>query len=230
MANDAMLLSVDEMRFTSPKGFKRRFYAVGIVADNLGKVVVTEPPASTVVRHRPNKGKPGRWDFPADGYSLYHRLGGLPDIIVAHLLIVRDRGGARRVGETIQEIAGSDAAKNTIKAVSTAAVAAAPGLGLLLPIVDLIGGLLRKKKDKIVWSISGALILTSERKQQSTLSETITTPDGDLNVDVDLFLFDGAADEDGLADTRNAETRLQADGLLFTEAGSSAASSVGTGG
>ena len=149
---------------------------------------------------------------------------------MAHLLVVRDRGGTRRAGETIQEIAGSDAAKNTIKTVSTAAAAAAPGLGLILPIVNLIGGLLAKKKDKIVWSISGSLILTSERKQQSELSETITTSDGDLNVDVDLFLFDGAADEDGLADTRNAETRLQADGLLFTEAGSSAASSAGTGG
>ena len=56
MANDAMLLAVDEMRFTALKGFKKRFYAVGIVADNLGKVVVSEPPASTVVRHRPKKG------------------------------------------------------------------------------------------------------------------------------------------------------------------------------
>ena len=91
MANDAMLLAVDEMRFTALKGFKKRFYAVGIVADNLGKVVVSEPPASTVVRHRPKKGRPGVWNFPGDGYSLYHRLAGLPDIIVAHLLVVRDR-------------------------------------------------------------------------------------------------------------------------------------------
>ena len=227
MANDAMSLAVDEMRFTSPKGFKKRFYAVGIVADNLGKVVVTEPPASTVVSHRPNKGKPGRWPFGADGYSLYHRLGGLPDFIVAHLLIVRDRGATRRKGETIQEIAGSDAAKNTIKAVSAAAAAAAPGLGLILPVVNLIGGILAKKKDKIVWSLSGSLILTPERTQQSILSETLTTADGELNVDLDLFLFDAEADEDDLADTRNAETRLQADGLLFTEAGSSAAISAG---
>ena len=230
MANDAVLLAVDEMRFTALKGFKKRFYAVGIVADNLGKVVVSEPPASTVVRHRPKKGRPGVWNFPGDGYSLYHRLGGLPDIIVAHLLVVRDRGGTRRAGEIIQEIAGSDAAKNTIKAVSTAAAAAAPVLGLVGPIVSLIGGLLAKKEDKIVWSISGSLILTSQRKQQSELSETITTSDGDLTLDVDLFLFDGAADEDGIADTRNAETRLQANGLLFAEAGSSAASSAGTGG
>ena len=223
MANDAMLLSVDEMRFTSPKGFKRRFYAVGIVADNLGKVVVTEPPASTVVRHRPNKGKPGVWDFPGDGYSLYQRTGGLPDIILAHLLIVRDRGATRRAGETIQEIANSDAAKNTITTVSNSLTAAAPGLGLITPVVDLIGGLLARKKDKIVWTLSGALRLTSDRKQQSVLSETITAPSGDLNLDVDLFLFDAEADEDTLADTNDAETRLKGDGLLFTEDGSSAA-------
>jgi hypothetical protein len=230
MANDAMLLSVDEIRFTSPKGFRRRFYAVGIVADNLGKVVVTEPPASTVVRHRPNKGKPGVWDFPGDGYSLYQRTGGLPDIILAHLLIVRDKGATRRVGETIQEIAASSAAKSAIKAVSSAVTTAAPGLGLVLPVVNLISGLLAKKKDKVVWTLSGSLILTSDRKQQSTLSEIVTAPDGDLNLDVDLFLFDGAADEDTLADTNDVETRLKADGLLFTEADSSAASSAGTGG
>ena len=227
MANDAMLLAVDEMRFTALKGFKKRFYAVGIVADNLGKVVVSEPPASAVVRHRPKKGRPGVWDFPGDGYSLYHRLGGLPDIIVGHLLVVRDRGGTRSAGETIKEISGSNAAKSTIKTVSAAAAAAAPGPGLILPIVNLIGGLLANKNDRIVWSISGSLILTPQRKQRSELSETITTSGGDLNVDFDLFLFDGAADKDGLADTGNAETRLQANGLLFTEAGSPSASSAG---
>ena len=113
---------------------------------------------------------------------------------------------------------------------SSAVTGAAPGLGLVLPVVNLISGLLAKKKDKVVWTLSGSLILTSDRKQQSTLSEIVTAPDGDLNLDVDLFLFDGAADEDTLADTNDVETRLKADGLLFTEADSSAASSAGAAG
>ena len=53
---------------------------------------------------------------------------------------------------------------------------------------------------------------------------------GDPTPDFDVFLFDAEANKDGLADTRNAETRLQAEGLLLTEAGSSAASSTGAGG
>ena len=43
MPNDAMLLSVDAIRFTSEKGFQKRFYVVGIAADNFGKFVLSEP-------------------------------------------------------------------------------------------------------------------------------------------------------------------------------------------
>ena len=86
MANDAMLLTVDAIRFTSPKGFQKRFYVVGIVADNFGKFVLTDPPASSLEKHRPGKGKPATWDFAIDAYSLYHRTGALPDVILFHLL------------------------------------------------------------------------------------------------------------------------------------------------
>ncbi len=223
-----MSISIDEMRFTTIKGWKKRLYAVAIAADNLGKVVVTEPPASVVIRHRPNKGRPGLWDFAGDGFSIYHRLGGLPDIIFAHLMVVRDKGGTRRAGETIKEIAESDAAKSTISTVSNKLASAAAGLALILPVVKLIGGLLAKKKDKILWATSGSLLMTEERKEQSALAETVRLPGGDLgdlDVDMDVFLFDAVADEDDLIDTSEAESRLKADGLLFTDSAAQGASS-----
>ena len=43
MANDAMSISIDEMRFTTIKGWKKRSCAVAIAADNLGNVDVTKP-------------------------------------------------------------------------------------------------------------------------------------------------------------------------------------------
>ena len=216
MANDAMLLSVDEIRFTSKDGFRKRFYLIGIVADNLGKVVVTEPPGSTIVNHRPNRSRNGIWNFPGDGYSLYHRTGGLPDLLVWHLLIVRDKSARRRAGKTIQEIANSNAAKSTIKQVSSDFTTKAFTLAIVSPVLELIGNLLGKKKDKIVWTLSGSLVLTRERMQQPMISETIDLPSDDLELDLDCFLFDAKADEDTLAETQDTENQLRTDKLLFS--------------
>ena len=218
MANDAMLLSVDEIRFTSNDGFRKRFYLVGIVADNLGKVVVTEPPSSTIVSHKPNRSRSGIWNFPGDGYSLYHRTGGLPDLLVWHVLIVRDRSAKRRAGKTIQEIVNSSVAKDTIKEVSTNILNPTQSLALTLinPALNLIGRLLGKKNDKIVWTLSGSLVLNQKRRQQSVISETIGLPSGDLELDMDYFLFDAQADKDTLAETKDTENQLRKDKLLFS--------------
>ena len=143
-------------------------------------------------------------------------------------MVVRDKGGTRRAGETIKEIAESDAAKSTISAVRNKLASAAAGLALILPVVKLIGGLLAKKKDKILWATSGSLLMTEERKEQSALAETVRLPGGDLgdlDVDMDVFLFDAVADEDDLIDTSEAESRLKADGLLFTDSAAQGASS-----
>ena len=217
MPNDAMLLSVDAIRFKSQKGFRKRLYAVGIAADNRGKIVVSEPPASTRVTHRPAKGRPGIWDFAFDGYSLYHRTGGLPDIVLFHLLIVRDRTPTRQAGSTILAIKKDRAAAKVLAAASTTLTGVVPALASvgLAPVLGLIGKILAGRKDIVVETISGSLLLTPERKQQSELEETVPGPSGDLEVDLDIVLFDAQAEKDTLADTSDDEARLTAKELLY---------------
>lgn len=223
MGNDAMILGIDEIRFTFPKAKKMRVYAVGITADNTGKVLVTEPPSSALIRHRPKIGRPAVWDFGGDGYMIYQKTGGLADIIAAHLLIVRDRSGTRRAGDIVKAVSESDAAAQAMKAASKAlsglgggGMATAGAVGLILPIAGLVGDIISKKKDKVLQTISGSLFLDKDRKQLDELSEKIASPDGNMEILVDAFLFDAEIDEDSEADTRNAETRLEANGLLFS--------------
>ena len=223
MGNDAMILGIDEIRFTYPRAKKMRVYAVGIAADNTGKVLVTEPPSSALIRHRPKIGRPAVWDFGGDGYMIYQKTGGLADIIAAHLLIVRDRSASRRAGDIVKAVSHSDAARESIKlasqslsGITVGGLATASALGVVLPIAGLVGDIIKKKKDKVLQTISGSLFLDQERKQADELSETIGSPDGNMEIVVDAFLFDAGIDEDSVADTKGAETRLQADGLLFT--------------
>ena len=89
-------------------------------------------------------------------------------------------------------------------------------LGLVLPVAGLIGQVLAGTKDKVVETISGTLVLDSKRKQKSGLEETVSGSSGDLEVDLDMFLFDGVADEDTLAATSDEEKRLKELGLLYT--------------
>lgn len=226
MANDAMLISVDRIRFTWPRSKKMRVYAVGIAADNRGKVIVTEPPSAANVRHLPKKGRPSEWDFAGDGYPLYQRTGGLPDIVAAHLMVVRDRSGARKVGEVVRAVAGDSTAKriigkasNALKKSGAGGLAAASALGLLLPVAEAVGGIVGEHKDQIIQTISGSMFLDRDRKRQDAFSQSIRSPDSNMEVEVDVFLFDAAADKDSIAETKKAETRLAADGLLFVQAG-----------
>ena len=131
MANDAMLVTLDRIRFTWPRSKKMRVYTVGIAADNRGKILVTEPPSTAHVRHLPRKGRPSEWDFAGDGYPVYQRTGGLPDIIVAHLLIVRDRRGARKAGEIIRAVHSDKQARSAIGTASAALKKAGKGAAAL---------------------------------------------------------------------------------------------------
>ena len=223
MAHDAMMITVDKIRFTYLRKKKMRVYAVGIAADNRGKVLVTEPPGSAAIRHNPKAGRPAVWDFGGDGYPIYHRTGELAEIIALHLLIVRDRRATREAGEIVKEIGGNDAAKASIKETSKALVslgksgiAAASALGLVLPLATLVGKIIGDKQDKVLQTLSGSLFVDEERKQADELSQTIIAPDNNMELDADVFFFDGAIEEDSVADTRDAEIRLVDQGLLFS--------------
>jgi hypothetical protein len=226
MANDAMMITVDRIRFMWPRSTKMRVYAVGIAADNRGKVIVTEPPSAANVRHMPKKGRPSEWDFAGDGYPLYQRTGGLPDIIAAHLLVVRDRSGLRKGGEIIQALAADTTAKRIIGKASGAlkksgsgGLAAASALGLLLPVAETVGAIIGKQRDKIIQTISGSMFLDKDRKKQDSFTQSIRSPDSNMEVEVDVFLFDAAADKDSIAETKTAEARSQAAGLVLVHAG-----------
>ncbi len=219
MANDAMIIAVDRIRFLWPRAKKMTLYAVGIAGDNRGKVLVTEPPSLTTIKHVPRAARPAVWEFGGDGYPIYQRTGGLPDIVVAHLLIVRSRSRTRRAGEIVSAVAKSDEAKSVMETASSAlktagGLAGASPLNLVLPVVDLIGRLISGKKDKVLQTISGSLFLDAARKSQDSFSDTILSADGNIAVDADAFLFDAEEDEDSVAETREAETQFEADGLL----------------
>jgi hypothetical protein len=226
MANNAMIVSVDRIRFTWPRSKKMRVYAVGIAADNRGKVVVTEPPGSASIRHLPSRNRPSEWDFFGDGYPIYQRTGGLPDIVAAHLLIVRDRRRVRDSGEVIEAIYRDERAQEVMSNTSAAlkktgkgGMAAATALGALLPVAELARKIVSGKRDKVLQTISGSMFLDAERKKQDSFSQTAASPDNNMEIEVDVFLFDASADKDSIAETEQAETQLKADGLLFVQHG-----------
>lgn len=225
MPNDAMIVTIDAIDFLWPKRKTMHIYAVGITADNRGKVLVTEPPSSTTIKHVPKAGRPARWDFAGDGFPIYQRFAGLPDFIVAHLLIVRSKDKIRKAGEIVKEVAKSNAAKSAIENASEAlkktrgALASTSALGLVLPVVELVGDIIGSKKDKIVQTISGSMFLDEERKKQDSFTQKVRAPDGNMDVETDVFLFDAETDDDSVADTKEAETRLEAEGLLFVQPG-----------
>lgn len=224
MANDAMLIAIDRIGFAFRHRRKMQLYAVGVAADNLGKVLVTEPPATVTIRHNPSQGRPAVWDFGGDGYPIYQRTGGLPDIVAAHLLIIRDRSGARRAGDVIRAVGDSEDARGVIGEVSAqvgtlgkGGLAAASAMSLLLPIARVIAHVVDGMRDRVLQTLSGALYLDAERRRRDDMSQVVVSPDRNIEVEADVFLFDGEADADSTADTARAETRLRAEGLLLTE-------------
>ncbi len=225
MTNDAMIVTIDRIDFLWPRNKKVHIYAVGIAADNMGQVLVTEPPSSTTVRHMPKADRPAKWDFAGDGYPIYQRFGGLADIVVAHLLVVRSRARARRAGEIVKEVSQSSEAKEIIESASKAlqhakgVLAATSALSLVLPVAELVSGIVAKRKDSVIQTISGSMFLDAERKAQKSFTQRIVAPDGNMEVETDVFLFDAETESDDVADTKEAETQLEAEGLLFRQPG-----------
>jgi hypothetical protein len=219
-----MIIAIDRIRFMWPKSKKMRLYAVGITADNKGKILVTEPPSSVQIRHLPKAGRPAEWDFGGDGYPIYQRTGGLADVVVAHLLIVRSRARLRRAGEIVQAVAGDPATKSAIdqasKALKTAknvGLAATTAVSLVVPVAQLVGKLIGQKKDTVLQTISGSMFLDKERKAQDEFSQSVKSPDGNMEVEADVFLFNSKTDKDSVAETEDAEVGLQAENLLFVK-------------
>src|SRR5262249_14352918 len=154
-------------------------------------------PSPAQIRHLPRSGKPSVWDFAGDGYPLYQRTGGLPDIIAAHLLIVRDRSGLRRAGEILERVSGNTDATTIIGDVSrqlaslnVGGLAAMTALNALLPVARIVGDIIAGAKDTILQTISGSLFLTPERRAQDSFSQIIRSPDNNMEVEADAFLFD----------------------------------------
>ena len=139
--NDALQIAVDGIQFRWPKSKKMRLYCVSVVADNLGKVMITEPHASKPIRHRPER--PAVWDFVGNGFDVYHRTGGLPDIIKGTLMVIKDRSATRKAGEIIQAIGGNEKAKSAIAKAAEKVPIIGP-TGAIGVAVDLIGGIDRK--------------------------------------------------------------------------------------
>ena len=213
MPNDAISISVDKIKFKWPGGKKMRVYAVAVVADNLGKVMITEPRASKPIRHRPKQGQPAVWDFVGDGYDVYHRLGGLPDFIKGSLMIIRDHAATRKAGEIVQAIRADNSAKSLIDAAAAKVPIVGP-MGVIGVAIDVIGSILSKKKDKVIEVVDGSLRLTPERREMNELTEIYQG--SDMDIELDAMLWDAAADDDSTADVSAAIAGLDAEGLLFT--------------
>lgn len=214
MSNDAMLLAVDQLKFSWPTFRRFKAYLVGVAADNKGNIQITEYPGKHQVIHRPNVGKSHVWDFGFDGYMLYNKTGGLPDIVAYSLLIVRDRGAARRAGEVINRLL--DKHKDKLAALKTAAsgnTAAAITLAVLNPALAIVGDVLSGMKDKVLDTMQGAKHFTTSDKAKAEIADrtngTICTAEFQFN------LFDADEDDDSFVDITEAKKELEKDKLLL---------------
>jgi len=222
MENDAMVLNVEKVTFHYNVFKKMRVYAVAISADNIGKVLLTEPPSSAVMHHRPRIGKPAVWDFGFDGYPIYQRTGGLAELVVFHLMIIRQKEAARRAGEIIKRVAGSEAvsglvssAKERLHTTGVGGLAAPVALGALLPIAELVGDILESTPDKVIQTISGSMFFDEQRKAESNFEDQVKSPDSNMTTDLEFSLYDAASDEDTTATIASDASSLEANGLLL---------------
>ncbi|MEE9382106.1 MAG: hypothetical protein V3V08_01665 [Nannocystaceae bacterium] len=218
--NDAIILSVDSLKFSWRLGRTMKAYLIGIAADNLGTLQITESLTSTRIKHRPILGRPFSWPLGHDGFVLYQRTGGLPDVVRYSLVIVRDRFTARKVGSILKKIAADQEFKQIVRTATTLAAGAAGAnvaLGLLAPAMGVVGRVLREMNDKVLDTIDGGLHLDRADKLQSEFSDTVRSAIAD--VELDFHLFDAAVDEDSAAFLHGSLVGLQESGLLIgTEA------------
>ena len=87
-----------------------------------------------------------------------------------------------------------------------------------LPVARVVARIVDGMRDRVIQTLSGSLYLDEERRRRDDMSQAIVSPDRNIEVEADVFLFDGESDADSTADTARAETRLKAEGLLLTQA------------
>lgn len=206
--NDAILLTVDQLHFKWPTFKRFRAYLVGVAADNLGNVQVTEYPGSHRIIHRPLKDRPHVWDMGHDGYMLYNTTGGLPDIVAYSLMLVRDRGTARNVGEIIGSVKQhhhDDIAQ--LRAIASSLPVAAVGAQVVGPAVNIVGGVLANLRDKVLDTVQGAKFFGPDEKAMSVIDDRVS---GSLcDATFEFNLFDAEQDEDTQADITASKKQLE---------------------
>jgi len=217
-----MALNVEKIAFDYASPRRMRIYALGIAADNLGKVLLTETPGVATMNHRPHADRSAIWDFGFDGHAIYQRTGGLADLVVFHLLIIRHKEDTRQAGKVIRTIGSDDGAASVIAGVKDLVGTTSPGglvasvvLEALLPLADLVGGILEETKDRVLQTMSGSMFFDEQRKQHSAFSDQIRSTDANMFVDLKFSLFDAASDDDTTAAVTSTTSDLQANGLLL---------------
>jgi len=128
-------------------------------------------------------------------------------------MVVRDHSGTRKVGEIIKGISTNEKAKRVIDEAAKNVPFVGPS-GVISTVVDTIGSLLASKKDTILESIQGSLILTSERHKENYLEDTVAG--NEMDFEIDVMLWHGVAEQDGTADTHAAQLGLEASGLVWS--------------
>jgi hypothetical protein len=214
VSHDAILLTAEQLRFKFPS--LRRFgaYLVAVAADNLGNLQITEFPGRHLVSHRPLASKPHVWDFECDGFMLYSKTGGLPDVVAYGLMIVRDRGHARRSGEVITRLL--DEHRDELVALKSIA----PGHGgpsiaakLVEPALRIVGAVLEGMKDRQLDAMQGTKLFSPFDKSKPEFSDRILGSICDASLQFNLF--DAALDTDTFVDIQEARRQLVRDRLLL---------------
>ncbi|MGH1345839.1 MAG: hypothetical protein ACRBN8_30020 [Nannocystales bacterium] len=221
MSNDAITLSLDTLNFHWRAARTMKAYLIGISADNLGTLQVTEALTPTRVKHRPNLGRPFSWPLGHDGFVFYQRTGGLPDIVKYSLIVVRDRRAARQAGEILKKIAADEDFKKIIQSAATlasgpAGTGATVALGLLAPVMNIVGKSLKDAKDKVLDTIDGGIHLGPQAKRETEISDTVSS--AIARAELDFHLFDAEQDTDSAAYIRGSLDSLRAGGLMIGSA------------
>lgn len=215
MANDAILLTADQLKFSWPTFRRFRAYLIGVAADNKGTVQITEYPGKHQIIHRPLAGRHHVWDFGFDGYMVYNKTGGLPDIVAYSLLIVRDRGRARKAGEIITKLLDKHEDELTaLKALAKGNSAAAITLGVLHPALKIVGSVLSNMNDKVLDTMQGAKALSAADKAKSEIGDT--TSGAICTAQFEFNLFDADEDEDTTTDITTVGHELAEDRTMIT--------------
>lgn len=213
---DAAVITVDDVVFSMRRRMNGYGYALAMAADNTGHIFISEFPERRKIRHRPRLGRKARWDFAFDGFSIYQKTGGLPDIVVFWLMIVKDRKAARKAGEVLTLIASDSDFEAVTKAASVALKGSAVGTLIteaVGPVLNLIGKHLKKVDDRLIDSIGGTVIVDSELRKAGEEEDTVKGTG--FKADFEIALFDAQIDGDSVASMNSMNAQWSKEGSLI---------------